>query len=483
MHYVSNDWTLEERLITFEEITGAHSGENLAAIVWSTVEMYGLKNKLIAINCDNASNNDTMMQHLEAHMRDDGIMSFSADKAQMRCMPHIVHLAAMKLLEVIGAAKGINEQTRNYQSDINPPGEDEEVMREDEPEDDDTTDMLTSIAKLRKLVHIIRDSAQHRQDWRKHLVTIQKEISENTKDETLMLILDVPTRWSSTHQMLNCALRFQHAIDVFSTRRELRQHELDEEDWLSIQKVADWLIVFRHATTDMSSTKKAALSLAFGYFLVLQNKIRSIIDELPANIAPQLKRGLIAAHEKLVEYLFCFTVSPYYLWASLLDLRISYDKLCEIAQGDPTLLKTIKDSKAKLYDFFNDKYTTRQQELPTNNAEQSLSKMRTNDLAILLYGTEQHTQHDELKEFFSMPRHSSLFEIDTIEWWAAHRVQFPQLLRLARDIHCIPGSAVAVERVFSGGRDTIALRRASLKPGTIGRLMILKYALQASHKQ
>ncbi|KAF8524776.1 hypothetical protein JB92DRAFT_2879269 [Gautieria morchelliformis] len=36
------------------------------------------------------------------------------------------------------------------------------------------------------------------------------------------------------------------------------------------------------------------------------------------------------------------------------------------------------------------------------------------------------------------------------------------------------GSAVAVERIFSRGRDTISLRRASLKLETIRTLMIVK---------
>ncbi|KAJ7193150.1 hypothetical protein GGX14DRAFT_577507 [Mycena pura] len=44
-------------------------------------------------------------------------------------------------------------------------------------------------------------------------------------------------------------------------------------------------------------------------------------------------------------------------------------------------------------------------------------------------------------------------------------------------------SAVVVERVFSGGRDTISLRRASLKPETIRtRLMLLKHHLRLKRK-
>lgn len=40
------------------------------------------------------------------------------------------------------------------------------------------------------------------------------------------------------------------------------------------------------------------------------------------------------------------------------------------------------------------------------------------------------------------------------------------------------GSSVAVERIFSGGRDTISLRRASLKPDMIRTLMLLKNRLR-----
>ena len=45
------------------------------------------------------------------------------------------------------------------------------------------------------------------------------------------------------------------------------------------------------------------------------------------------------------------------------------------------------------------------------------------------------------------------------------------------------GSAVAVERVFSGGRDTISLRRASLQPETIKVLMLVKMKLHLTRAQ
>jgi hypothetical protein len=36
----------EEVLVDFKELVGEHSGENLAEIVWSTLEMYGIEKKV-----------------------------------------------------------------------------------------------------------------------------------------------------------------------------------------------------------------------------------------------------------------------------------------------------------------------------------------------------------------------------------------------------------------------------------------------------
>jgi hypothetical protein len=104
---------IEELLIDFRELIGEHSGENMAEAVWVTMELYGLVGKvsffcqianptlmylqIIAIMMDNASNNNTMMLSLERRCQQRGIQ-FSAQDARMRCMPHTIHLAAIKVL-------------------------------------------------------------------------------------------------------------------------------------------------------------------------------------------------------------------------------------------------------------------------------------------------------------------------------------------------------------------------------------------------
>ena len=104
---------VEELLIDFRELIGPHSGKNMAEAVWATMELYGLVRKVrsprsgnmyqqskcsqvIAIVMDNASNNNTLMESLQCRCEERGI-PFSAQDACMRCMPHTIHLAAIKV--------------------------------------------------------------------------------------------------------------------------------------------------------------------------------------------------------------------------------------------------------------------------------------------------------------------------------------------------------------------------------------------------
>jgi hypothetical protein len=37
---------VDELLIDFQELIGAHTGENMAEVVWDTLDLYGLKGKV-----------------------------------------------------------------------------------------------------------------------------------------------------------------------------------------------------------------------------------------------------------------------------------------------------------------------------------------------------------------------------------------------------------------------------------------------------
>lgn len=120
----------------------------------------------------------------------------------------------------------------NYQDSITAPisraSDDAAVAQDDEDEQgellleiDATSNVLSAVEKvcvsiflnlflnnntftqLRKIIRAIRSSPQRKQNWL-HQVTMSQQCKNNgdPSQQPLVLILDVKTRWSSTHQMM-----------------------------------------------------------------------------------------------------------------------------------------------------------------------------------------------------------------------------------------------------------------------------------------
>lgn len=56
--------------------------------------------------------------------------------------------------------------------------------------------------QLRRIIRAVRSSPQRRQAWFRQVASSIQERNAETDEIALMLILDVKTRWSSTHEML-----------------------------------------------------------------------------------------------------------------------------------------------------------------------------------------------------------------------------------------------------------------------------------------
>ncbi|KAG1753352.1 hypothetical protein EDB19DRAFT_1627207, partial [Suillus lakei] len=183
---------------------------NLAEAVWNTLELYGLKDRIMGVVCDNATNNDTLLESLENRCAAEGI-EFSHMKARIRCLPHIVHLSAMRLLEGIGAIKPDSRHGESaYQDSVTTPIDreyDDNAALLDEAEEDSEQfpalqGVLFAVDKLQKIVRSVRSSPQRHKAWLAEVTMSLKKTENALNQVALMLILDVKTRWSSTHQML-----------------------------------------------------------------------------------------------------------------------------------------------------------------------------------------------------------------------------------------------------------------------------------------
>ena len=186
----------------------------------------------------------------------------------MRCTPHIIHLAALRLLDAIdgttsrqnqyngkgpdgyqsvvtesidpaqgaeaaslsanGDTESVDPQTQTSSSPPNPNPEAELValpsvipavakVRNSICSPRRTTSLILSPSQLRQIILGTRSSPQRRQKWLAHVKQSYQLIGK--LDETArMLMLDVKTRWSSTHQMLRmCYSLWRFAWHMFNS--------------------------------------------------------------------------------------------------------------------------------------------------------------------------------------------------------------------------------------------------------------------------
>jgi hypothetical protein len=149
----------------------------------------------------------------------------------------------------------------------------------------------------------------------------------------------------------------------------------------------------------------------------------------------------------------------------VLDPRISYAGLRQDYLSDPELHADLEKAKVALKNHFLANYisspsssraTSTIPDDTVHNTSPQKSPQKF-DFTSRYKRRGPSTAESELENFFAVTSIGQAWETDPLLWWASQRDQYPHLYRLARDVLCIPGSAVAVERVFSGGRDTIAL--------------------------
>ncbi len=72
-YYVSINWKYRQVLIGFEQLVGAHTGENLAIVVENVAIHFKLADRLFAMTADNASNNTILRRSLQRRLADRGI--------------------------------------------------------------------------------------------------------------------------------------------------------------------------------------------------------------------------------------------------------------------------------------------------------------------------------------------------------------------------------------------------------------------------
>ncbi|CAB4409531.1 unnamed protein product [Rhizophagus irregularis] len=396
VHFIDNSWYLQQITLDFIELEGSHTGKNIAEELITVLNLYDISKKINSITTDNASNNDTMFSYLELWAKDNDI-DFSGNNQQCRCFAHVVNLAVQA------------------------------ALKELKPE----------IDKIRNLIVKSRSSSQRRKKF--------SEISKLNGVDDLLPILDVPTRWNSTYDMVKRALDLKVVFDkiiLASEFSDLNNIKLSQSDWTSLENIAAFLRCFAKLSTEMYKT--------------------------PNNIALAAN----AAWNKLYEYYNKASEETHYI-ATILDPRwkIKYFKDWEDEEnGDDNIYyKNAKKIFTRKFDEYRSIYYPVSGTLNNSLGEDEDSE---DSLFPVPKRFRNNNGHDELNSYFnSTPEPGT---INVLEWWKSYESNYPTLAKMARNYLAIPATSAPVERLFSESGNLITPERNRLRSDIIRAIMCLK---------
>lgn len=112
------DWRIQEALIGFEPVYGAHTGALLAEIVRKRLDYFGIFDRIIAFTTDNAGNNKTMNESINAAIRAMSVSLKIPNKiALCPCISHVIQLSANSLLVSIKIRPKKDKFVKNWEED------------------------------------------------------------------------------------------------------------------------------------------------------------------------------------------------------------------------------------------------------------------------------------------------------------------------------------------------------------------------------
>ena len=251
-HYIDDDWVLQSILLDFVCIPSSHTGERICHAFRDVIETkYNFGDRIMGVTLDNASNNTTFMEKLiESN-------PFFNETNHFRCFAHVVNLAVQSMLSV-------------------------------KPD---------QIAILREAIKGIRCSPLKLERLKALCDTVEPNV------KYLKPILDVPTRWNSTSDMLQRALYLRTPLQCLFcelSQDSATSYELSNSDWAHLQEFYDFLFIFKEAPEMSCAGKYPTLSLIVPLYNSLLDHTEEVISSTEKSSA--LHRAAVACKDKLMAY-------------------------------------------------------------------------------------------------------------------------------------------------------------------------------------
>jgi len=474
-HYINPDWQLEKRVLGLVLIDVSHSGQNIAERVISVLADYGLTEKVFAVTLDNASSNVSAMRTLrpvlskylgievppdnDRNDRNETDNAVSTLFMHQRCACHIINLIVKEALNALQPL----------------------------------------IETFRTAISFLNSSNQRIAAYKSYCIA--------TGVRPRKFQLDMEVRWNSTYLMLKHLFPHQTTFTTFMhahyPRGEGGQLLLTDEHWAVGQKVFKFLELFYDATVALSGVYYPTSPLMIHYLVKIAIHLKNYGNDT------HLRHVIQPMIDKYNKY--WRNIPLLYSFAFILDPRAKMNGFSRVLRRLGSLTSTSYETyqlatRARLTDVYN-KYEEKfgsvrlRRTVPPNLSGKkrsawdeiydddegdcsaggihplsgTLNLSRHTSATALLHAASSSNNTSELVSYLDCDTVSQLDDdFNLLNWWHEHKLTYPVLSIMAKDILTVPVSTISSESTFSMTGRIIEERRRRLKAEMVEMLTCIK---------
>jgi hypothetical protein len=477
-YMITPEWELKSFVLGFEPLSGRHTGNNLATIILKLLEYYNIKDRLLAITTDNASNNGTMRTELQDQLKELSV-EWESQVGTIPCMAHVIQLVVgelVKCLSVTPTNDKVNEvfneddidamlNSDNRLSDMNTHCNVIKKVRDLKVTQIGNT-LIIFIAKQIRLIAIAIFASPQRTE---SFLELQPENPRVIKQ-------DCKTRWSSTVDMLSRAYLLRKYIDEWlrsegNYRKKFLKLRVSKLEWNHVQYMITLLQPFKQWTNALSKTKSVVIHQAWIVYNQLYDHLDDAFDKFNSSHASgEIYRSAIdAARKKLSTY-----------YSKTTTEGLLYNLACILDPSNKlTLYKTSdwKDYQTKYTTEFNNYFKKYYKPQVGSSNQLAIAPAPIDDFTKLALQYRNQSAaiptnpFSEVKGYITSP---VLQPRNPLDNWRQIQAEYPNLARMARDVYSVSLAETEAERLFSIARRVCRWDRASLDPHTIQMIMVVK---------
>jgi hypothetical protein len=416
-HWTAADSSLKTVLLGIREIHSRHTGFNIRSSLLPLFDELDISGKLGYSVTDNAQNNDTALKTLSRCLLEKGI-HYDVPSHRLRCIGHIINLVVKTLLF---GPKGTTDDTSDLPHTDNYDG---------------------TIAKLHHIVYHIRMTPQRRDLY------ASEQAASLCASLEFMVVADNATRWNSTYNMINSALKLQQRIDEYVRLigKELDIYVISDKEWDDLAELALLLVPFEKVTRATQGNNQGQGSIVS--VLLSMDMLLSRLEKIKSNgtaITSAFYSTVDAAWSKLNKYYSLTDRSPIYVVSIILHPCIKMRYFQHHWIKHPEWITAAREQMETFYMEYSGRSTviTSSQPNPLHS-----------DMDDWCFGDTDFRSQSELDEYLAAPvltlrGEETMESFNPVSWYESNNGSYPILTAIAYNIYAVPAMSAEAERVFS----------------------------------